>query len=188
MKALKKNYSLSSILLLSLSLLFNCGGSDDTSTPAASISVSSNTMVFEEVAELNHSESQILNIQVANLATAVQIEASPNFEISLDDTNFTSELNISNFESLDLFVRFSPQIAALGAISGTLTIQSTETTDLVVVLSGIGFSTAPSITTSPSSIIFQDDVVVGTTSISEQIIVTGQNLTDVIGHHYHWPF
>jgi hypothetical protein len=145
-------------------------------------------MVFEEVAELNHSESQILNIQVANLATAVQIEASPNFEISLDDTNFTSELNISNFESLDLFVRFSPQIAALGAISGTLTIQSTETTDLVVVLSGIGFSTAPSITTSPSSIIFQDDVVVGTTSISEQIIVTGQNLTDVIDITITGPF
>ena len=177
-------------ILVSISfflLLLNCGGSD-TSPPAASISVNNNTMVFEEVAELNHSESQILNIQVANLAAAVQIVASPNFEISLDDTNFTSELNISNFESLDLFVRFSPQIAALGAISGTLTIQSTETTDVVVVLSGIGFSTAPSITTSPSSIIFQDDVVVGTTSISEQIIVTGQNLTDVIEITINGPF
>ncbi len=178
-------------ILVSISfflLLLNCGGSDDTSPPAASISVSNNTMVFEEVAELNHSESQILNIQVANLAAAVQIEASPNFEISLDDTNFTSELNISNFESLDLFVRFSPQIAALGAISGTLTIQSTETTDLVVALSGIGFSTAPSMTTSPSSLIFQDDVVVGSTSISEQIIVTGQNLTDVIDITITGPF
>ena len=178
-------------ILVSISfflLLLNCGGSDDTSPPAASISVSNNTMEFEEVAELNHSESQILNIQVANLAAAVQIEASPNFEISLDDTNFTSELNISNFESLDLFVRFSPQIAALGAISGTLTIQSTETTDEVVALSGIGFSTAPSITTSPSSITFQDDVVVGTTSISEQIIVTGQNLIDVIDITITGPF
>jgi guanyl-specific ribonuclease Sa len=145
-------------------------------------------MVFGEIEEMNHSESQILNIQAANLAAAVQIEASPNFEVSLDDTDFTSELSISNFESLNLYVRFSPQSAALGLIYGTVRVKSTETTDRVVSLSGIGFSTAPSITTSPSSITFQDDIAVGTTSISEQIIVTGQNLTDVININITGPF
>ena len=170
-------------------LLLNCGGSDDISIPPASISISNNNMVFGEVAEMNHSESQILSIQANNIAAAVQIQASSNFEISLDDTNFTSELSISNFESLDLYVRFSPQTAALGVISGTLTIRCSEiTADKVVALSGIGFSTSPTVMTSPSSLIFYDDVIIGTTSISEQIIVTGQNLTDVIEISITGPF
>ena len=40
MKSLKKNYSHSFILVLSLSLLFSCGGSDDSSNSADSDSVS----------------------------------------------------------------------------------------------------------------------------------------------------
>ena len=189
MKTIFKNNHIKSSVVFSLFLiLFNCSGSDNTSTPTASITVSNDSMVFGEIEEMNHSESQILNIQAANLAAAVQIEASPNFEVSLDNTDFTSELSISNFESLNLYVRFSPQSAALGLIYGTVRVKSTETTDRVVSLSGIGFSTAPSITTSPSSITFQDDVAVGTTSISEQIIVTGQNLTDVININITGPF
>ena len=182
------NHVKTSVVLSLFLILFNCSGSDNTSTPTASITVSTDNMVFGEIEEMNHSESQILNIQATNLAAAVQIEASPNFEVSLDDTDFTSELSISNFESLNLYVRFSPQSAALGLIYGTVRVKSTETTDRVVSLSGIGFSTAPSITTSPSSITFQDDVVVGATSISEQIIVTGQNLTDVIDINITGPF
>ena len=184
----KTNHIKTSVVLSLFFILFNCSGSDNTSTPTASITVSNDSMVFGEIEEMNHSESQILNIQAANLAAAVQIEASPNFEVSLDDTDFTSELSISNFESLNLYVRFSPQSAALGLIYGTVRVKSTETTDRVVSLSGIGFSTAPSITTSPSSITFQDDIAVGATSISEQIIVTGQNLTDVIDINITGPF
>ena len=182
------NHVKTSVVLSLFLILFNCSGSDNTSTPTASITVSTDNMVFGEIEEMNHSESQILNIQATNLAAAVQIEASPNFEVSLDDTDFTSELSISNFESLNLYVRFSPQSAALGLIYGTVRVKSTETTDRVVSLSGIGFSTAPSITTSPSSITFQDDIAVGATSISEQIIVTGQNLTDVIDINITGPF
>ena len=65
---------------------FNCIGSDNSSTPTALISVSNNAIVFGEIEEMNHSESQILNVQATN------------FEISLDDTKFTSELSISDFD------------------------------------------------------------------------------------------
>ena len=184
----KTNYIKTSVVFSLFFILFNCNGGDNTSTATAAITVSNDSMVFGETEEMNHSESQILNIQATNLAAAVQIEASPNFEVSLDDIDFTSELSVSNFESLNLYVRFSPQSAALGLIYGTVRVKSTETTDKVVSLSGTGFSTAPYITTNPSSITFQDEVAVGVTSVSEQIIVTGQNLTDVININITGPF
>ena len=77
-------------------IIFSCNGSNNSSTPTASVSVSNNVIVFGEIEEMNHSESQILNVQATNLGAAVQIETSPNFEISLDDTKLTSELYISN--------------------------------------------------------------------------------------------
>jgi len=182
------NHIKTSVVFSLFFILFNCSGSDNTSTPTASINVNTENMVFGEIEEMNHSESQILNIQATNLADAVEIEVSPNFEISLDDNDFVNELSISNFESLDLYVRFSPQSAALGLIYGTVRIKSTETIDLVVSLSGIGFSTTPTIITSRSGVTFQENVVVGTTSISELIIVTGQNLTDLININITGPF
>ena len=53
-------------------ILFSCNESDNSSTPTASISVSNNAIVFGEIEEMNHSESQILNVQATN------------FEISLE--------------------------------------------------------------------------------------------------------
>jgi hypothetical protein len=106
MKALKKNYSLSSILLLSLSLLFNCGGSDGGSNsadsdsvpdPVSEIILDNDSFSFGEVYELDHSESQILNIIGNNINSDLNLTTSANFEISLDDSSFFKFDNVVFF-------------------------------------------------------------------------------------------
>ena len=192
MKALK-NYLHSSILLLSLSLLFNCGGSDGGSNSADSDSVSeivldNDSFSFGEVYELDHSESQILNIIGNNISSDLNLSTSANFEMSLDDSSFSNSLTVPSFEEIIVYVRFSPQTGAVGDQSGTLRIESSELDELSINLSGVGMSTSPVILSNRSNLVFSGDTPIFTNSYSIGIIVSGQFLTAPIDVTVSGPF
>ena len=197
MKSLKKNYSHSSILLLSLSLLFSCGGSDDGSNSADSDSVTdpvseiildNDSFSFGEVYELDYSDSQILNIIGNNINSDLNLTTSANFEISLDDSSFSTSITVSSFEEVIVYVRFSPQTGAIGNQSGILSIESSEIDELTINLSGIGMSTSPVILSNRSNLVFSGDTPIFTNSYSIGIIVSGQFLTAPIDVTVSGPF
>ena len=135
------------IYFFTFSLFVNCSGSDDANSsspaPSAQISVNSTTLSFGEVLELSHSAAQSIEVSGSNLSSAINISTSSNFEVSLDNTSFGNEIAIANDTPTTVYVRFSPQEGAVGAVSGTLTLSSPQASDKTVALSGVGLSNAP---------------------------------------------
>ena len=164
--------------------LTSCSGGDSNppnggSNPTSQISVGSTNLSFGEVTVLEHSESQNLEVFGTSLAGNISITASENFEVSLNNTSFSSEISITGLESTLVFVRFSPQEGAIGTVNGTLTLQSPQASNKTVTVSGIGLSNAPTLATANSNLSF------GETEIFQHseafgMLVTGQNLTGII--------
>ena len=125
-----------------------------TSEIAAGLSVSTQSLSFGEVTERNHSDSQVIVISVTNLTDDIVISTTTNYEVSLDDNSFSSEQSASAAESVEVFVRFSPESGAIGEQLGTLTIESLEAENLSVSLSGIGLSAIPEIISNRSNLVF----------------------------------
>ena len=164
--------------------LTSCSGGDSNppnggSNPTPQISVGSTNLSFGEVTVLEHSESQNLEVFGTSLAGNISITASANFEVSLNNTSFFSEISITGLESTLVFVRFSPQEGAIGTVNGTLTLQSPQASNKTVTVSGIGLSNTPTLATANSNLSF------GETEIFQHseafgMLVTGQNLTGII--------
>ena len=164
-------------------MFISCSGRDDASssspTPSAQINVNTTNLSFGEVLELSYSAAQSIEVSGNNLSSAINVSISSNFEVSLDNTSFGDEITIASNTPATLYVRFSPQEGAVGAVSGTLTLSSTQASDKTVALSGVGLSNAPIIVSSNSNLSF-GEVQIFEHSESFGINVTGQNLTAAI--------
>tara|TARA_B100001093_G_scaffold11988_2_gene11112 strand:+ start:99 stop:2057 length:1959 start_codon:yes stop_codon:yes gene_type:complete len=159
-----------------------------TSEIAAGLSVSTQSLSFGEITERNHSDSQVIVISVTNLTDDIVISTTTNYEVSLDDSSFSSEQSASAAESVEVFVRFSPESGAIGEQLGTLTIESLEAENLSVSLSGIGLSAIPEIISNRSNLVFSGETQIFTDSYSIGIIVSGQFLTAPIDLSVSGPF
>lgn len=173
-----------SIVLFLFFVLINCSGGDSNppsggTEPSPVITIGSTSISFGEINVTEYSEAQNLEVFGTNLVGNINITASTNFEISLNNSNFSNEISISGLESTLIFVRFSPQEGAIGSVSGILTLQSTQASNKTVSLSGVGLSNSPTISSANSNLsfgeteIFQHSEAFGMT-------ITGQNLTSTI--------
>ena len=188
----KTNHIKTSVVFSLFFMLFNCSSSDGNDPtnviPTATLSVNNQSLSFGEVTETNHSDSQVIVISGTNLTDNIVISTTTNFEISLDNTSFSSEQSASAAESIEVFIRFSPQSGAIGEQSGTLTIESLEAENLSISLTGIGLSTTPEIISNRNNLVFSGETQIFTDSYSIGIIVSGQFLIAPIDLSVSGPF
>ena len=188
----KTNQIKTSVVFSLFFMLFNCSSSDRNDPtnviPTATLSVNNQSLSFGEVTETNHSDSQVIVISGTNLTDNIVISTTTNFEVSLDNTSFSSEQSASAAESIEVFIRFSPQSGAIGEQSGTLTIESLEAENLSISLTGIGLSTTPEIISNRNNLVFSGETQIFTDSYSIGIIVSGQFLIAPIDLSVSGPF
>ena len=186
MKAVHFNKSLIAFgLLIAVLFVVNCSSEDssDGGTATSNIVISGTIGSFGEVNVSDYSSSQSIEVSGDNLSANVSVSVTSNFEVSLDDTNFSNQLTISkddaNAGSQTLFVRFAPTTNAIGLVSGEVSLESNSATTKTVSLSGVGLSTAPIINISVSSFNFQDTPI-AQQSAASALFVDGNNLTTSI--------
>ncbi|WP_230935889.1 peptide-N-glycosidase F-related protein [Psychroserpens luteolus] len=171
-------------VLLSLFFVFNCSSdSSDEGSNSSNILITGSLNSFGEVNVESNSISQNIQVKGDNLNANLSISSTANFEVSLDDVNFSNQVTINkdivNAGNQILYVRFSPSASALGVISGELSMQSNSATTRTLNVSGVGLSTAPVISINVSSFNFQDTPV-AQQSASSTLFIDGNNLTSAI--------
>lgn len=181
MKTTNLKLALKSVLwIFVIAVIYNCSGDDSSKTSATPvIQVIGNIVAFADTDVMSVSASQGVEVNASNLTGSLNISTTANFQVSLDDTNFSSQVSISsenaNTSTQIIYVRFSPSLEAVGNNTGTLTLQSTQATTVTKSLSGVGVSIAPVINLSDTELTFEDTMV-GQQSPSQQITVNGDNL------------
>lgn len=92
-----------------------------------------NGMSFPYTDNNSVSESQSFSVKGENLTSDVIISIADNFEISLDDTNFSNSIILSSNQSNNLtivYVRFSPSSTFTGNIDGSLQVSNEQADDI----------------------------------------------------------
>ncbi|MFT5294004.1 MAG: hypothetical protein ACI9YH_000010 [Colwellia sp.] len=123
-----------------------CGGgsgSKPDATPAPvklkSLTSSVSNLTFESTRLKENSPAQNFILTSANLSNIVSVNASTDFEISKNNIDFYSSLNLNTAElnqnNFSLYTRFSPK-KKLANISGNLVMSSTDFADVTISLSG----------------------------------------------------
>ena len=140
----KINYVL---LLISAFLFIKCN--DDNANTLIDIQIEGNINDFGEVPVLRHSSSQYFFINGENIDDTILLEGLVNFEISLDNENFSNSLSIliKLGKKKMVFVRFSPTENTIGVVYETLTIAYANSSTKSIVLNGIATPSIGRITT-----------------------------------------
>lgn len=172
--------SIWTIIALLVAISFNCSGDDNSGGDAQSnITVTGSFLNFGEINVLSSSESQTISVKGQSLTAALNVVASENFELSLDDISFSNSIAISkssaNAEAVTVYVRFSPQESAVGVIQGSLTFQSSGATNKTLSVAGVGVSITPAITVNRMNLDF-GEVQVNQSSDTQQLMINGDNL------------
>lgn len=181
MKTTNLKLALKSVLwIFVIAVIYNCSGDDSSKTSTTPvIQVIGNIVAFADTDVMSVSASQGVEVNASNLTGSLNISTTANFQVSLDDTNFSSQVSVSsetaNASSQIIYVRFSPGLESVGSNTGTLTLQSTQATTVTKSLSGVGVSIAPVINLSETSLTFEDTMV-NQQSPSQQITINGDNL------------
>lgn len=173
------------VFLLCLSFIVNCSSDDSSSggEQQSRITVTGSLVSFGEVSVGSSSASQNVTVKGAGLISDVSISVTSNFEISLDDVNYSNQLSISksqaNSSNQTLYVKFSPSLSSIGPVAGTITIESNSATTRTLSLNGVGLSIEPLISVNVANINF-DDTQMSSNSAPSTLLVNGYNLTSVI--------
>jgi hypothetical protein len=152
------------------------GASTPTITPSVSLLSS-----FGSVAVGNNSASQSFTVSADNLTDVVAVSASSDFEVSTDNSTFTSGFNLGqtggnlNGEPVTIYVRYSPTSGGLN--NGTITFTSTDAATKTVTVSGNGVEPTPELTVSANTLPDFGNVTVGEDSVSQSFTVSGSLLT-----------
>lgn len=171
------------VLCLIIAVLFvvNCSSEDSSSDDSVTsgITVTGSINSFGQVNVMSSSASQSIVVKGNSLSSNLEISVTQNFEISLDDSNFTNQLTINrsdaNNSNQTLYVRFSPLANALGVIAGAVTFESNSVTTRTINITGIGLSIAPLMNLSSTNIVFEDTQV-SSISPNVTVFVNGDNL------------
>ncbi len=181
MFSIKKSISFLSCILLILTIV-NCSGDSSDIQPVVKtpiITVTGSLSGFNATNELSFSESKSLQVKGADLTENLKIVTSENFEVSLDNSDFSNQIDIpkenSNGENTTIYLRFAPKKNAIGIVSGTLTFTSNQASTKSISLTGEGLSIDPVINIDKTSLNFEDTEVM-TESSSLNLVVNGDNL------------
>jgi hypothetical protein len=160
----------------------NCSGDSSEIQPVVKtpiITVTGSLSGFNATNELSFSESKSLQVKGTDLTENLEIVTSENFEVSLDNSDFSNQINIpkenSNGENTSIYLRFAPEKNAIGIVSGTLTFTSNQASTKSIALTGEGISIDPVIKIDKTSLNFEDTEVM-TESSSLNLVVNGDNL------------
>lgn len=145
-KSLNHKYFSLPLLLISSIIYSNCGGSDDNSpgnnSMTPSINISGNITNFGATQVLTYSDPKSINFSGSGLSSSLDIQVSDNFQVSLDNVNYSSNLSIepsnNTVSSQLLYVRFAPVSTALGNIEGSLEFLSNGADTIIINLQGNG--------------------------------------------------
>ncbi|WP_164975350.1 lamin tail domain-containing protein [Flavobacterium piscinae] len=155
-------------------------GTLSVGTPIINPSVTS-LPTFGDVNTGSNSASQTFTVTGINLTDVVAVSASSDFEVSLDDSSFSSGFNLSQTggsldgEPVTIYVRYSPTVAGLN--DGTITLSSTDADDKTVTVSGTGVIPTPELTVSTNTLPDFGNITVGEESTSQSFTVSGSLLT-----------
>ena len=181
MFSIKKIVFFLSCILLILTIA-NCSGDSSEIQPVVKtpiITVTGSLSGFNATNELSFSESKSLQVKGTDLTENLEIVTSENFEVSLDNSDFSNQINIpkenSNGENTSIYLRFAPEKNAIGIVSGTLTFTSNQASTKSIALTGEGISIDPVIKIDKTSLNFEDTEVM-TESSSLNLVVNGDNL------------
>ncbi|GGH43779.1 peptide-N-glycosidase F-related protein [Mangrovimonas yunxiaonensis] len=174
------------VIMLLVALNIGCSKDDssgNTATEKPVITLAGQFTNFGEVDVLSVSASQSVDVSAQHLTEALTVTASSNFQVSLDDVDFSNTVSLSpsevNTETITLYARFSPQETAIGPVSGTLTFQSSGADQKTLNMQGAGASIAPIIVTDQASLNF-GDVQMNQISEAAMLTITGDHLEDDI--------
>lgn len=136
---------------------------------------------FGAVFENETSESKSYTLTSANLNADVSVEASNNFQVSLDNTSFSSSVTIpvatANAGPVTIHARFAPTTGTDQALTGSITHSSAGIDNVVVTVSGTESSPASVINTSTNTLEDFGSVDNGAASASKSYTLSGSGLT-----------
>ena len=187
--------STSYFMLFAFSILINCS-SDSPSTPTDEVatplvSVSAQALSFDGTEILMFSDPKTLTLNASSLTANVTIVSSDDFEISLNNQNYESELTLqptnSAINSQVVYVRFTPSEQSIGDVSGTVTFSSAEAPTKTVDLTGTGLPISPYLSINQPIFSF-NDTSIGSASESRYVLVTANNLTTFLDISTEGPF
>jgi len=178
----KKNFiKAGTFCFFALLLIFNSCKSDDSipidTSPSFQSSV--NELVFSSTVMGEVSPSKTVGLSTSNLGNDVIVTVTSNFEISKNNTDFSSSLSLTaqelNPSTFLVYVRFAPAIPNIGTINGNILFVSDDFSDETVNLSGNSLEIPREIQTIGAVTGF-GDLMVGTTSTEQVFQVKGLNL------------
>ena len=182
-------------IIFAFSILINCSSDNPTSPPVEVttplVSVSVEALSFNDTETLMFSDSKTLNFSGEYLSENLSINSGVNFEISLDNENYETqiiiELTNSEVSSQTLFVRFAPGEDAIGQTQGTLTLSSTGATSRTVNLIANALGTIPYLSINYAEFSFTETSI-GATTESIPVEVTANNLLTSLTISTEGPF
>lgn len=133
--------------------------------------------------ETGTSVVQSYTIEGLYLTDNITVTASADFEISLDDSDYsvnpiTLTQTDGSVSETTIYVRFSPTLTQ--AYTGDITHTSTDATQLDVTIDGNGVAPGTAIISKSVSEFNFSDIVLNTTSDEKTYTISGSNLTDNI--------
>lgn len=177
--------------LLAFTFIFYACSSDESSEAAPpTFSAAQNSLSFAAVIAGQVSTSQSLSVTGARLTQSVAISASQQFEVSKDNSNFGSSINLTASEANQtqiIYVRFAPTETALGEVTGSLTMTSSDFNTVQVSLTGNSLEIPREIQVLGAVANF-GEINLGTTSTAQTLQVKGLNLENDVTATVTGPF
>lgn len=93
----------------------------------------SNGMAFPYTNPNNVSASQSFTVKGENLSSDIAISISDNFQLSINDTDFSQTIMLSSSESINetlVYVRFAPNTTAKGDVTGKINVTNQQAEDI----------------------------------------------------------
>ncbi|WP_206540702.1 peptide-N-glycosidase F-related protein [Kordia jejudonensis] len=178
---MKRKSTIKTIIYTFLAFAFlctACKSDDGTEASPPSFSAAQNSLTFSAVIAGQVSASRSLSVTGARLTQSVSVSISQQFEVSRDNTNFSSSLSIPASEanqSQNIYVRFAPTVTTLGEVTGNLTMSSSDFDTVQVSLTGNSLEIPREIQVVGTVNTF-GEVNVGTISSAQTIQVKGLDL------------
>jgi len=178
---MKKMFSIKflSYSFLALFIILNACKKEDEIPPAPSFSVSVNELVFNSTIINEVSQIKTAELSSSNLENDVTVTVSSNFEMSKDNTTFSSSFIVATTAlsqgTFQVYVRFAPTIVSSEEITGSLVFASADFGDVTVHLRGNALETPREIQTIGTVTNF-GEVIIATVSSEQVFQVKGLNL------------
>jgi|GEM_PF-1458710 len=119
------------------------------------------------------SASQSVAVSGSNLTSSIEVAALSGYEYSTDNSNWSSSLSLASSFSGNVYVRLTG--ASIGTYTGNVSFTSTGATQVDKAVSGTVNSLDPVINITGTFSAFT--TTVGTPSVSQNVAVSGSNLT-----------